>query len=393
MTGPRQQWITTTEAAQRLGVKRATLYAYVSRGLVHSERRPGQQESLFDRGQIEALAAASRGASAPQPVLRLRSVATAVSSQVDGDLLYRRVPLADVVAGSSLEEAAALVMGTPVGSGPDVPGGARALRAVASSVRLLPLGRRVPVAVQSIGAVRGRTAPDDAPAVRAVALDTVRRATAMLDPQGAAAAPDDLAATSLAVLRGEPGTRAEADTFRVLLVALLDHGLTASTIAARVAASTRADVHECLTAAYAAMSGPLHGAAPVAAHRLVAEGSRLPADMAGMLARTGHVPGFGHFLYPGGDPRAEIVLEHLWRRRGTRRLRARADELFGAVRAAGGAAPNIDVASALVLSWLGLPAAAGEVVFQMARSFGVVAHVLEEYDEEPLRWRGHEAVG
>ena len=58
---------------------------------------------------------------------------------------------------------------------------------------------------------------------------------------------------------------------RVLLVALLDHGLTASTVAARVAASTRAGLHDCLSAAYAAMAGPLHGAAPAAAHPLLAE--------------------------------------------------------------------------------------------------------------------------
>ena len=71
-------WITTTEAAQRLGVKRATLYAYVSRGLLQSQRRPGQQESLFDRAQIDALASASRPSGSPQPVLRFRSIATTV---------------------------------------------------------------------------------------------------------------------------------------------------------------------------------------------------------------------------------------------------------------------------------------------------------------------------
>ena len=107
-------WITTTEAAQRLGVKRATLYAYVSRGLLRSERRPGQQESLFDRAQIDAMASATRPPGSPQPVLRFRSIATSVSSQVDGDLLYRGRPLQDVVALGSLEDAAAIVLGTSV---------------------------------------------------------------------------------------------------------------------------------------------------------------------------------------------------------------------------------------------------------------------------------------
>src|SRR5690349_3210238 len=105
-------WITTTEAAQRLGVKRATLYAYVSRGLLRSERRPGQQESLFDRAQIDAMASATRPPGGPQPVLRFRSIATAVSSQVDGDLLYRGHRMSELARLGSVEEAAAVVLGT-----------------------------------------------------------------------------------------------------------------------------------------------------------------------------------------------------------------------------------------------------------------------------------------
>src|SRR6478735_6067057 len=114
VTTPRSPWITTTEAAQRLGVKRATLYAYVSRGLLRSERRPGQQESLFDRTQIDAMASATRPPGGPQPVLRFRSIATSVSSQAEGELFYRGRPLGEVVALPSLEAAAAVVLGTAV---------------------------------------------------------------------------------------------------------------------------------------------------------------------------------------------------------------------------------------------------------------------------------------
>src|SRR6476661_982978 len=114
MAGPSGTWITTTEAAQRLGVKRATLYAYVSRGLLRSERRPGQQESLFDRTQIDAMASATRPPGGPQPVLRFRSIATSVSSQAEGELFYRGRPLGEVVALPSLEAAAAVVLGTAV---------------------------------------------------------------------------------------------------------------------------------------------------------------------------------------------------------------------------------------------------------------------------------------
>ncbi|EWT00911.1 excisionase [Intrasporangium oryzae NRRL B-24470] len=398
MSGPAGQWITTTEAAQRLGVKRATLYAYVSRGLLHSERRPGQQESLFDRAQIDAMAAATRPSGTPQPVLRFRSVASSVSTQVDGELFYRGVPLAEVVATTTLEEAAALVVGAADAAAAADVGRATPTTPPAPVRRLierLPLERRIPVAVQVLAADDPWAADLDPDRVRASALPTIRAATSLISAAGPGpeAARGDLAATLLAGLRAVPGSPAEVDAVRVLLTSLLDHGLTASTIAARVAASTRAGVHDCLTAAYAAMAGPLHGAAPIAAHHLLADERRPEAAIAAAIRERGHVPGFGHFLYPAGDPRADVVLETVWRLPGTGHLRRRVDALAMAVRDRTGDHPNIDLASAALLHALDLPAAAGEVAFQVARSFGVVAHVLEEYAEQPLRWRGREAIG
>lgn len=394
------QWITTTEAAQRLGVKRATLYAYVSRGLLHSERRPGQQESLFDRTEVDAMAGAGRATGSPRTVLRFRSVATAVSTQADGDLHFRRVPLADVVATSTLEEAAGLVVGLAPGAVSPTPvpvhgpRSAPAPAAVRRVIAQLPLERRLPVAMQVLAAGDPWATDLDPDRVRASALPTIAAATTLVSPPAATEVSGaGLAATTLAVLRARPGTPAEVDVMRVLLIALLDHGLTASTVAARVAASTRAGVHDCLTAAYAAMAGPLHGAAPVAAHALLAEGVSARSALASAIRERGHVPGFGHFLYPDGDPRADVVLDALWRLRGTTALRRRVEALSEAVHDRTGQHPNIDLASAAVLHALDLPAAAGEVAFQIARSFGVVAHVVEEYAEQPLRWRGREAVG
>ncbi|NUO35113.1 MAG: helix-turn-helix domain-containing protein, partial [Dermatophilaceae bacterium] len=253
---PSGRWITTTEAAQRLGVKRATLYAYVSRGVLRSERRPGQQESLFDRAQIDALASSTRAAGGARPVLRFRSVASAVSSQVDGDLLYRSTPLADVVALGSFDEAAELVLGSlgaqPV---PQVPA------SPAIDLGALPLERRMPVAVQLLAAADPFASDTDPDRVCRSARSTLRSAVALVagrpTPPAASA---DVASLALEALGGSSTTAADVAVLRVLLVALLDHGLTASTVAARVAASTRAGLHDCLSAAYAAMAGPLHGA-------------------------------------------------------------------------------------------------------------------------------------
>jgi citrate synthase len=413
-----EDWITTTEAAQRLGVKRATLYAYVSRGLLRSQRRPGQQESLFDRAQIDALASTSRPSGSSQPLMRFRSIATSVSGQHDGELLYRGVPLTSVIALDSVEEAAALVVGLPAGqliSGSDAAGGRpvrapaipRDLRPLAAGIPRLPLQRRLPVAVQLL-AVADPLADDINPdRVRSTALALVPAALALAagtrspGTRSRVTQPatrhtggdEDLAGALLRVLGGRDGTPAELSLARVLLVCLLDHGLTASTVAARVAASTRAGLHDCLSAAYAAMSGPLHGAAPIAAHALLAPGLD-PAVAVGRVVREHRgIAGFGHFLYPDGDPRADVVLEAVWRLPGTRPLRRRVEALSRVVAERTGARPNIDLASAAALHALGWPAEAGEVVFQTARSFGVAAHVVEEYAEEPLRWRGRDPVG
>src|SRR6476469_5125239 len=390
MASPSGTWITTTEAAQRLGVKRATLYAYVSRGLLRSERRPGQQESLFDRTQIDAMASATRPPGSPQPVLRFRSIATSGSSQVDGDLLYRGRPLQDVVALGSLDDAAAIVLGSSVPQ--QVP---RLSQVAGVDLSALPLERRMPVAIQLVAAADPFASDTDPEQVRTVAMPTLGAALRLAS--GAAAAPDpvttDLTALTLAALGGSPDARDDVELLRVLLVALLDHGLTASTVAARVAASTRAGLHDCLSAAYAAMAGPLHGAAPVAAHALLVDGVDPTVLVGRSLRERGVVAGFGHFLYPEGDPRADVVLEALWRRRGTSPLRRRVDALAALVAERTGSLPNIDLASAAVLHALGLPAESGEVVFQVARSVGVAAHVVEEYAEEPLRWRGRDPQG
>jgi citrate synthase len=254
----------------------------------------------------------------------------------------------------------------------------------------------MPVAVQLLAAADAFAGDTDADRVRATALTAIPAAVGLL--AGSATGPaayggNELAALTLAALGGRADRPADVSALRVLIVSLLDHGLTASTVAARVAASTRAGLYDCLSAAYAAMAGPLHAAAPVAAHALLTDGADPTPLVARSLQAHGSVPGFGHFLYPAGDPRAEIVLDALWRRRGTTRLRRRVDGVAAVVAERTGALPNIDLASAAVLHALGLPAQAGEVLFQVARSFGVAAHVVEEYGEEPLRWRGREPHG
>ncbi len=100
--------LTTEEAARRLGVKVPTLYAYVSRGLLESHPDPARRGSLFDLGEIEALAARSRGGR--QTATRLATITTAVT-QLDQQRgpIYRGRAATELASTSSFEEVAELL--------------------------------------------------------------------------------------------------------------------------------------------------------------------------------------------------------------------------------------------------------------------------------------------
>src|SRR6478735_4011741 len=296
MASPSGMWITTTEAAQRLGVKRATLYAYVSRGLLRSERRPGQQESLFDRAQIDAIASATRPPGGPQPVLRFRSIATAVSRQAEGELFYRGRALSDVVALRSLEEAAGVVLGTTV------PQGFSGLPETAAiDLTSLPLERRMPVAVQLLAAAAPFSSDTDPERVRQAALPAVRAAVALAGASSPGPADrarsGDLTALTLTALGGDPTADGDVAVLRVLLVALLDHGLTASTVAGRLAGRRRARGpvasarHHPAAAARRRARGARRRAHGIAAQHRPRERRRAPRPRPASRVGRGGLPG------------------------------------------------------------------------------------------------------
>lgn len=405
---PPSAWVTTSQAAQRLGVKRATLYSYVSRGVLRSERRPGQQESLFDRAQVEALASAAPRPGSAQPLLRFRSVATAVSGLRDGELFLRDTALADLAARGDLEAAVLLVLGLRSAPRVEAAPPPTVAEAVLPVLRRLPLPRRLPAAVQVLGGTDPLAYdldPESAArsahrvvtqAVRLVGQARRSSAEGRADRPGRPDRHEPLEHAVGWILTGHALNGAESRCLATLLIVLLDHGLTASTIAARVAASTRAPVHDCLLAAYATMAGPLHGAASLATYDVLAAfraGGREEDRSDGLaraMVRHRTLPGFGHVLYSGADPRVAMVLDRLWELPGTAPLRADVEALVSLVAERTGAQPNVDLAVAAVAQALDLPAEAGLVLYQVARSFGIAAHVIEEYAERPLRWRGQQ---
>jgi len=346
-----ERWITTSEAARRLGVRRETLYAYVSRGVLVSRRRPGQLESLFDRTQVESLAAAKgAGNRAGERLLRFRGVASRVSAIHDGRLSYRGVDIDEVVATRAFREAALLVIGA------DDPEPAPLPPLDVARLRGARLERRIPLAVAKLAASTDPiTAPERIPGVMCA-----------LGPAVDALLPE--------IPLDHPWIDAAS-------TCLIDNGLAASAMAARVAASTRAGVLDALAAGLGALAGPLHGAAARSAHALIAR-VRDGADPHEAVGDHG-APGFGHVVYDD-DPRAVVLLRLLRRDRPDARVLPALEALRRATRRP----LNVDAVLGAIAVELELPAATGEVLFQRARLIGMAAHVAEEYGEAPLRWRG-----
>ncbi len=233
----------------------------------------------------------------------------------------------------------------------------------------------------------------DPPAVVAAARGLIAGLVGCLPLAGPAAPGGQSIAAQLAArLSPDPGQPGLTATVQAALVLLADHELAASTLAARVAASMRADPYAVVATGLGAVGGALHGGASLGAELMLAS-ARTPSDaphVVGDLLRRGErIPGFGHFVYETGDPRAVCLLEMIRNLApGSPRL-AVTDAVLAEASRRALPEPNIDFALAALADVAGLIRGAGEAIFAVARTAGWLAHALEEYARKtPIRPRG-----
>jgi citrate synthase len=171
------------------------------------------------------------------------------------------------------------------------------------------------------------------------------------------------------------------------LVLMSDHELAASTLAVRAAASVRADPYAVVGTGLGALGGTLHGGASLGAEALLAT-AREPADVpravAEQLRRGEKVPGFGHTVYRGGDPRAVLLLALIRRAAPESGQLAVAEAVLAEVGQKSLPEPNVDFALATMAQVAGMIRGAGEAVFAVARVTGWIAHALEAYAGEGI---------
>lgn len=357
-------WIDSKTACALLGVRPQTLYAYVSRGLLRARSYGDDaRRSLYARADVEAVAKRHK-----RPRARRRVAAQAIrwgdpvlvssiSFVRDGELFFGDRRAVDCAQTMSLEEAAAHHCRVP--SFAATPAGATV------SAAATPLGRALvflAAEVELAFPMDGRSRDD-------LALEGASLLSGTADAILGRTCPGPIHERFR--VRWRLGERA-TDRVRQALVLLSDHELTPSTFAVRVCASTGGSLAAALLAGLAALSGPRHGgAARVVRNALKMDctSSEKAGDSDSALSPA--AIGFGHPLYPQGDPRAAYLLELEDQRShclvAVEQLSRRFDR-----------PPNIDTALAVLEDTYDLPDGASLSIFAVGRTAGWIAHAIEQ---------------
>lgn len=393
-----RDWMTAEQAAAHLGVTRQTLYAYVSRGHLRAHAQPGRRERRYRRLEVERLAL--RHASARQPrrvaVQTLDWGLPVLTSQLtlieDGRLSYRGHDALELAATATLEDTAALLWGGDRDAVFIAPP-PRPDAATRAALRRLAAAAPGPARLTAAWSLLAQAAPPDLPHHRLAAhwLQVMALAVTLQPPARgpAATAPRPLHQQLRHAWQLPPTAD---DALRQALVLCADHELNASSFTARCVAATGAGLAAAVTAGLAALSGPRHGAmtmrveamwpqvadalhAPARLRRWIdGEAGRHPArrQQQGPARIAGDtLPGFGHPLYPDGDPRARALLALLPADRARDRFVALVQDRIGHP-------PALDFALVALRRSLGAPEGAAFALFALARTAGWIAHALEQ---------------
>jgi citrate synthase len=380
----RSGYLTAREAAAALAVTPATLYAYVSRGLVRSEATGGRER----RYRAEDVAALRRRATgAPGESAAAGAVNSAITLFLDGRLYYRGREVTALATTASLREVAGLLWQADPAAifAPDnLPEASPALAATRRAVAgLAPLERCL--ALLPLAAAADPRASDLAAAAVACAGGRLLRfLAAILAESEPSPRPID------AVLAEGWGLGAAArPLLRAALILCADHELDIAAYAVRCVASAQASPYHAVLAGLAAWLGARLGGETERADAFLGEALAAPdpaAPCGARLRRGDDLPGFGPALYPAGDPRVRLLLELL--AGGGYPVVAEGRRLAATVAGLTGRAPTIDFGLALLRRALGRPAGGAVAVLVLGRSLGWIAHALEQYGERlPLRPR------
>lgn len=389
--------VTAREAAALLGVKPQTLYAYASRGLLRRVGDGKRRRYLLE--DLERLQARQRARSGHGPVAAgalsfgepvLDTRLTSIDER--GPLYRGHAALQLAQSGYGFEAVAELLWTGELAAAPAV---WQPVRRVGKLGRVVTLEDLL-FALPSLSRAPREAAPHTPHSELAVARSLIVSLAELA--AGTRAQAGSCVAQILSAGARAPA-KAATSALQLALVLVADHELNASSFAARVAASTGAKLLPCLSAALSTLSGPRHGGACDRVEALLEEATTLtnPALVIERRVRRGDVvPGFGHALYPRGDPRAHALLEvaqALSKTRAGAPRRIEPAHALARAMARQGLPPTVDFGLVTLTRALGMRPGSAALLFAVGRSAGWVAHVLEQRESTAIlrpraRYRG-----
>jgi citrate synthase len=377
-------YLTARAAATELSVSPATLYAYVSRGLIRSEpgetprsRRYRAEDVRSLKNRRAPLVEGQGLKSADLPVMD-----SAVSTITEEGPIYRGVRAVDLADTATFEQCASLLWDSKSAdpfAKSNLPVISPAMRAILDATRhAQPIDRAV--------AVLSQAAEADPRAYNVVAEGRAATGARILRLIVAAMTDSEPSADPMhkQIARAwAPQHKHAEDLVRRTLVLMADHELNASTFTVRCAASTGISLYDAVIAGMVALKGPRHGGVGPLASKLVDE--LLAGDIAAIVrervALGERFAGFGHMIYRDNDPRADALFAALLRAGIDKRL---AVEIPQAVKEATGAFANCDYALTVLRRSLGLPVGSETTLFAISRVAGWIAHATEQLESKRL---------
>jgi citrate synthase len=385
-----RKMLTAQEAAGELGVSLATLYAYVSRGLIASEPGPGGKRArLYAADDVRRLR--DRKASRRDPDREARRavrwgapVLDSALTLIDGGELFYRghsaVALAEV---RTVEEVAALIWtgrmdGVANDVRAEVPVAARPLLAAG----LPPLDAMQ--AVLALGAAEDAAAWDLRPASVARTGARILRLLAAV----ALGVPAIEGGVARALADGwAPGHPEAERLLSACLVLCAEHELNVASFTARCVASAAGTPWAAVAAGLGALQGTRHAGYVRQVEALLAEADAsgdARATVADRMRRGEHIPGFGHRLYPDGDPRAVALLRMAEAAFPDGAGVGAVLRMMDAAWALYGERPTVELGLIAIARELGLPAGAPLLLFALGRTIGLIGHAIEQYEAGTL---------
>jgi citrate synthase len=373
-------YLSAREASAELAISPATLYAYVSRGLIRSEPSPDSRSHRYRAEDIRGLKERRAPSLEPRGFKSFGSdlpvMDSAISTITAAGPIYRGVNCVELAKQDTLEHAATLLWDVtrvdPFAAG-NCPSLSSEMRLIGEAARrAAPIDRAIAVLALATSADPGAftRAPEGRAMVGArimrllvaTMLNTTPSAEALHLQIGSAWAPEQMHAP---------------DLIRRALVLLADHELNASTFTVRCAASTGLNLYDSVIAGLAALKGPKHGGAGALASRLVKTlvDNDIEPVIRERVALGERFAGFGHGVYKRGDPRAIALLNALTRAGAARKFTKEVPERIAE---ATGEFVNIDYALAVLAHSLRLAAGSELTLFAMARAVGWIAHASEQ---------------